>query len=206
MTALAGRQLLMAAGVTVVLTGASLAAVAATQPGSRGSTGPGVLRPVSSCAVPTSLPGSRVTAVLGDMGAGMAGPGMKGQGMARSPVQASGTGELGPMMLHAAPQRVGAGTVTILAFNHGSRTHELVVLPLTTDAAPGGRPVGSDGTVSETGSLGEASRSCGSGAGDGIAPGAAGWVTLTLQLGRYELVCNVPGHYAAGMVAELDVA
>jgi uncharacterized cupredoxin-like copper-binding protein len=34
---------------------------------------------------------------------------------------------------------------------------------------------------------------------------AASWVTLTLRLGRYELVCNLPGHYAIGMHAELDV-
>ena len=40
---------------------------------------------------------------------------------------------------------------------------------------------------------------------DGIAPGAAGWVTLHLDPGRYELICNLPGHYAAGMYAELDV-
>ncbi len=40
--------------------------------------------------------------------------------------------------------------------------------------------------------------------GDGIAVGAAGWVTL--EPGRYELVCNLPGHYAAGMYNELDVS
>jgi hypothetical protein len=31
------------------------------------------------------------------------------------------------------------------------------------------------------------------------------WVTLHLAPGRYELICNLPGHYAAGMFAELDV-
>ncbi len=59
--------------------------------------------------------------------------------------------------------------------------------------------------MSEAGSLGEASRSCGEGAGDGIAPGAASWVTLHLAAGRYELICNLPGHYAMGMFTELDV-
>jgi uncharacterized cupredoxin-like copper-binding protein len=59
--------------------------------------------------------------------------------------------------------------------------------------------------VSEAGSLGEASRTCGAGAGEGIASGAAGWTTVTLRPGRYELLGNVPGHYAAGMYAELDV-
>jgi hypothetical protein len=32
-----------------------------------------------------------------------------------------------------------------------------------------------------------------------------GWGTLNLTPGRYELVCNQTGHYAAGMFAELDV-
>jgi uncharacterized cupredoxin-like copper-binding protein len=36
-------------------------------------------------------------------------------------------------------------------------------------------------------------------------PGASGWVTVTLPPGRYELVCNLPGHYAAGMYTQLTV-
>jgi uncharacterized cupredoxin-like copper-binding protein len=90
--------------------------------------------------------------------------------------------------------------------NQGVRTHELVVLPLSSGQATGARAVGADGQVDESGSLGETSRSCGAGAGNGIAAGATGWVTLTLKPGRYELVCNLPGHYAAGMYTELDVS
>jgi uncharacterized cupredoxin-like copper-binding protein len=108
-------------------------------------------------------------------------------------------------MLRAYPQSVPAGQVSLVAVNHGSRTHELVVLPLATGASVGTRAVGSDNTVSEAGSLGESSNSCGRGSGDGIRAGATGWVTLTLTPGRYELVCNLPGHYAAGMFTELDV-
>jgi hypothetical protein len=48
--------------------------------------------------------------------------------------------------------------------------HELAVLPLPAGAAGTG-PVGADGRVSEEGSLGEASSSCGEGPGKGIAPG-----------------------------------
>ena len=40
---------------------------------------------------------------------------------------------------------------------------------------------------------------------DGIAPGGSSWVTVTLAAGRYEIVCNLPGHYAAGMYAQLTV-
>ena len=51
----------------------------------------------------------------------------------------------------------------------------------------------------------EVSASCGADAGEGITSGSAGWTTLTLPPGRYELVCNLPNHYAAGMYQELTV-
>ena len=59
--------------------------------------------------------------------------------------------------------------------------------------------------MSESGSLGEASRSCAAGAGDGINAGSVGWVTVNLAPGTYELVCNLPNHYADGMHQELVV-
>ncbi len=99
---------------------------------------------------------------------------------------------------------VPAGTVSFRVYNAGSLVHELVVLPLPA-AGAGTRPVGSDGTVSEHGSLGEASATCAAGSGEGITAGADGWVTLHLAPGRYELICNLPGHYAMGMFTELDV-
>ena len=78
------------------------------------------------------------------------------------------------------------------------------MLPLASGASVGTRAVGADNRVSEDGSLGEASNDCGAGTGEGIAPGHVSWVTITLKPGRYELLCNLPGHYAAGMYAELD--
>lgn len=60
--------------------------------------------------------------------------------------------------------------------------------------------------MSETGSVGEASRSCGRSAGDGLTSGSVGWVTVTLKPGRYELVCNLPNHYSDGMHAELTIS
>ncbi|MGI5143707.1 sulfocyanin-like copper-binding protein [Streptomyces sp. CA-106110] len=109
------------------------------------------------------------------------------------------------MRLVANPSTVSAGKVTLRVANRGALTHEVVVLPLPAGQVSGERAVGSNGKVDETGSLGEASRTCGAGSGDGIAPSATGWSTVTLQPGRYELVCNLPGHYAAGMYTELDV-
>jgi uncharacterized cupredoxin-like copper-binding protein len=114
-------------------------------------------------------------------------------------------GMRGMMSLQVGPSAVTAGTVSLKVANDGSRTHELVVLPLADGAQDGQRAIGSDGRVAEDASLGEASATCAAGEGDGIAAGSDGWVTLDLGPGRYELVCNLPGHYAAGMYAELDV-
>lgn len=102
--------------------------------------------------------------------------------------------------------QVPAGTVSLVLANAGWRAHELVVLPLADGQQVGTRSVGADGTVDESASLGEASRTGAAGTGDGVEPGTAGWTTLDLPAGRYELVCNLPGHYAAGMYAELTVS
>ncbi|WP_331753329.1 hypothetical protein [Streptomyces sp. NBC_00637] len=96
--------------------------------------------------------------------------------------------------------------ISLRVFNAGPMmTHEVVVLPLAPGRSIGERPTHPDGKIDEAGSLGEVSRSCRAGAGDGLPPGAAGWTTLTVHPGRYQLVCNLPGHYLAGMYAELDV-
>lgn len=151
------------------------------------------------CAAP-ALPGRVVQVVLTDMGRMPGGPG-QGGGMMGGPGPGSGA----MMRVLARPATVPAGTVSLRVFNTGALTHELVVLPLGAGQPPGNRVVGPDNTVSETGSLGEASATCGAGHGDGIAPGAASWVTLTLRPGRYELICNLPGHYGRGMYTALDV-
>ena len=96
------------------------------------------------------------------------------------------------MVLSTGVRTVPAGRVTLVAANRGTRPHELVVLPLPAGQPAGVRAVAADDTVDESGSLGEASRSCAAGEGPGIAAGATGWMTLDLRPGRYELVCNRP--------------
>jgi uncharacterized cupredoxin-like copper-binding protein len=157
-----------------------------------GGSAPGYHFAALTCTPPSPLPGTTVRVMLGDMG------------MTR---MLTGTAPLGAhMMLRAVPATAPAGQVSLAVYNMGWRTHEVVVLPLGADAAAGQRFAGPDGKVDETGSLGEVSGSCAEGAGNGISAGAAGWTTLTLAPGRYELVCNEPNHYAGGMYAELDVA
>ncbi len=143
-------------------------------------------------AATSDLPGTVVEVVATDMG----GRGMMG---------GSGGWMGGRMMLRTDRVNVPAGAVTLRVTNQGTVDHELVVLPLADGQQIGRRTIGADGRVDESTSLGEASRTNGPDAGDGIEPGATGWVTLDLAPGRYELVCNISGHYAAGMYALLVV-
>lgn len=153
----------------------------------------GMLGPLSGAerSVP-DLPGTVVHAVVGDMG----GP------MMRRPGGMSNAG----MFLRIDQPTVPHGKVSFVVTNRGNRKHELVVLPLDGDQRAGSRAIGTDRRVDESGSLGEVADSAGGSGDKGIAPGATGWVTLDLPAGRYELICNLPGHYAAGMFSELTVS
>ena len=197
---LSRRGALTGAAAVLVLAAGSTVTVAAAS-GAFDSAGP-------SCTVP-ALPGTTVTVQLVDMRsmmsrrAMMAGLGTHHGAMMRQPDWRYF--HRGMMRVLASPTSVPAGTVSLKVTNTGFLTHELVVLSLAGGQLLGDRTVRSDGTVDEAGSLGEASASCAAGDGDGIAPGSAGWVSLHLPAGRYELLCNLPGHYAAGMYTELDV-
>ncbi len=136
-----------------------------------------------TCTAP-ALPGETVDVSVSDTGA------MMGSGHMLSVV--------------ASPSAVAPGEVSFIVRNTGVMVHEFLVLPLPPGGA-GSRPVGPDGRVSEAGSLGEASASCAEGTGAGITPGSVSWITLRMASGRYELICNEPGHYTSGMFTELDV-
>jgi len=139
------------------------------------------------------LSGTVVNVSLTNMGGSM----MDGRGNGMM-----GGGVMGLSVDHAT---VPHGTVSFLVTNDGSIDHEMVVLPLASSQTAGARSAGGDGKIDEAGSLGEASKTNGANAGDGIAPGASGWVTVSLAPGHYELVCNLPRHYGAGMYTQLDV-
>ncbi len=174
--AIIGAVLALAVGVT-----SFIALLSSTRPMSDHAVGS------ASCSVPP-LSGVKVDVTLSDAGGG-GGRGGGGAMVSREPMMATLTSD---------PKSVAAGQVSFVAVNTGTLVHEMVVLPLPSDGA-GIRPTGSNGKIKETKSLGEVSRSCAAGTGDGIAPGSIGWTTMTLGPGRYELVCNEPWHYAAGM-------
>lgn len=180
------RGMVVIAAMVAVLAGASTLGLAAAAGAFRNS----YTSPNGACSAPSTLPGTTVNVTVTNMGRGMMWGGPMTGGMMRIYIDRS---------------QVPAGVVSLRVANTGSLVHELVVLPLPAGQQVGERPVGSDNTVDEAGSLGEASRTCGAGAGDGIDPGSVGWVRLNLPAGNYELICNLPGHYEAGMYTELTV-
>jgi uncharacterized cupredoxin-like copper-binding protein len=204
------RLILLIACAAVVLGIASAIGLAATIGG---------LRPAqpwtSACPTP-ALGGSVADVTLTDMGGmmrnGMMGPGMMGNGPWGPGSANNGYAwqngypwpGMGMMRVSVVPSTVPAGPLSLRVHNSGALTHEVIVLPLSQGQYPGQRTIGVDGKVDESGSLGEASHSCGADRGDGILAGANGWTTINLPPGRYELVCNIAGHYGAGMYGELD--
>ena len=91
------------------------------------------------------------------------------------------------------PTSTKAGKVTFDVKNEGQLPHEMVVIKTDKKADA----LGSGSTVPENGSVGET--------GD-IAAGKSKNLSLNLKPGHYALICNIPGHYSAGMYADFDVS
>ncbi len=99
------------------------------------------------------------------------------------------------MKIVPVPTTAAAGQVSFVVKNAGKLPHEMVVIKTDKAAADLG-PADSAGTVPETGAQGET--------GD-LAAGANKTVKLKLVAGHYALICNIAGHYAAGMHADFTV-
>jgi len=97
----------------------------------------------------------------------------------------------------SAPQRVSSGDVVLQVHNRGPDQHELIVARVT----GAGLPFRADGlTIDE-----EALQPVEAGA---LEPGQSGRtreLRLHLAPGRYQLFCNMSGHYLGGMHAVLIV-
>jgi len=91
-------------------------------------------------------------------------------------------------------QSVKSGDVTFAVTNHGTTEHEMVLIK--TDAAPTKLPF-ENGEASEDGSVGEVSD---------LPVGKTGTLKVHLDPGRYVMICNLPGHYQAGMATEFTVS
>jgi uncharacterized cupredoxin-like copper-binding protein len=95
------------------------------------------------------------------------------------------------------PAKVHAGTVRLVVRNEGPDTHELLIvrssrvgLPLRSD----GLTINEEAVDSETVAVME-----------GRGAGHTEHLLVHLKPGRYELFCNMAGHYLGGMRAELVV-
>jgi len=93
------------------------------------------------------------------------------------------------------PKQIRAGDVRLVVENDGPVTHELIVARRRTSALP----LRSDGLTVDEDSFPTA------GAVEGAHPGRVHQLRLHLKPGRYQLFCNMAGHYLAGMHAELVV-
>ena len=157
---------------------------------------------------------------MGPAGRGMMGPGMMGRGMMHpgqgmmgygwtGPGQgqtgtAPGPGMMGPgMMMGMMAVRINQPTVKAGAVRfdvtNWSRgmLHEMLVVAVDDPQAPlpydyAQAKVAED-QVKALGDTGD------------LQPGASYTLDVTLTPGTYLLICNVPGHYAAGMVTPLTV-
>lgn len=91
---------------------------------------------------------------------------------------------------------VAGGEVTFNVTNNGPSTHEFVVFK--SDDAPDDLPV-ENGEVQEDelDAIGEQ---------EDIAPNTNATLTLQLPAGQYVIICNITGHYEAGMRTGLTVS
>lgn len=91
---------------------------------------------------------------------------------------------------------VASGDITFTVTNNGPSTHEFVVVK--TDDAPDDLPV-ENGVVPEDGLdvVGEQEE---------VAPSTTATLSLTLPAGQYVIMCNITGHYEAGMRTGLTVS
>jgi uncharacterized cupredoxin-like copper-binding protein len=99
----------------------------------------------------------------------------------------------------AVPTTIKAGTVNLETANFGTIQHELLVFK--SDLPPSGYPVDKDGNIVEDGpGITLVSD------GDNLDPGTTQTRTVDLtQPGSYLFVCNIPGHFKAGMFTAVTV-
>lgn len=101
--------------------------------------------------------------------------------------------------LTVTPARVPAGWVSMDLSNEGPDTHEMIIV--RTAAGDGRLPLRLDGITADEDAL--AARKVDSA--DTVLPGTRRTLRVHLEPGRYEVFCNMAGHYRAGMHTELVV-
>jgi uncharacterized cupredoxin-like copper-binding protein len=99
----------------------------------------------------------------------------------------------------ASPASASSGDISFSVTNDGPSVHEFVIF--STDLDPDALPTNDDGTVDEEGEgvthIDEI---------EDIAVGSTATLDVTLDPGSYVFICNLPGHYAAGMHTSFTVS
>jgi len=98
--------------------------------------------------------------------------------------------------ISAAPADAAAGDMTFDIKNDGPSDHEMVIIK--TDLAADALPTDNKGEVieDEVEAIDEV---------EDVAPGSSVSLSVNLEAGNYVLICNLPGHYAAGMSTAFTV-
>jgi len=117
--------------------------------------------------------------------------------VAAQPFRAA-TVEAGEMYLHSTATSLKAGVVVFVVTNNGKIHHEFVIVTGDPTGTTGDEP----GRVSEANHIGGDN---GPEIGD-VAPGQTKVLKVTLAAGTYTAMCNLPGHYTAGMHFQFTVA
>ena len=93
------------------------------------------------------------------------------------------------------PGHMSAGAAELVVTNHGPDTHELIIVRSQRSQLP----LRLDGLTVDEDALHEVAIV------EGVDPEGVGRVRLHLAPGRYELFCNMAGHFMAGMHGDLVV-
>jgi uncharacterized cupredoxin-like copper-binding protein len=144
---------------------------------------------------------SSVNVALTDMSANSSGPGGKSIGMMGSGMMSRGmmgADGAGMLAIRVDETSVMAGKVTFAVTNESrAMVHEILVVavdnPDVSLPYDSGKGIIIENKIKV---LGETSE---------LQPRASKSITLTMSPGNYLLICNVPGHYAAGMVLPFSV-
>ena len=162
----------------------AVAGMAGTQSGGYGRRGQGMMGP--------GMMGQDM------MGYGMMGPGMMGGGMMGGGMMGGGMMGHGMMSMRIDQSTAKAGTVVFDVTNWSrSVVHEMIVVSVDSPNAPLPYDYNSwrvpEGQIKVLGESGE------------LTPSASHTVSLKLGPGNYLLICNVQGHFAAGMATAFTV-
>jgi uncharacterized cupredoxin-like copper-binding protein len=105
----------------------------------------------------------------------------------------SSTVTLSEFKVSPSPKTVSHGKVTFNVKNKGDMEHELVVIKTSKSAS---KLSMSGNRASEKGAVGEI---------EDVAGGKSKKGSFNLKAGHYVLICNIPGHYKAGMRSDFTV-